>query len=87
MADMSLSPEDSAKVQQWLNSKCIKDTCDKCNSNEWSTGSISFLPTLKKDGDTTNLDIVNGLPVIHMACNNCGYVMFFSAVKMGVLVK
>ncbi len=74
---MPLSHEQAHKLQQWLNSRGISLNCPMCSSSQWETGEIVSSVNVN--------DQRNTLPMVQVVCGNCGYVMLFSAMPIGLV--
>ncbi len=74
---MPLTREQAYKLQQWLNSRGVNLNCPMCGSAQWETGEIV-------SGVNVN-DQRNTLPMVQVVCGNCGYVMLFSAMPIGLV--
>ena len=71
------------KVQSWLQDKNVSGTCSVCKTQtNWSIGEIVASPTLSGKGMSLGGPTV---PMVQVVCGNCGYVMHFGAVPMGIL--
>ncbi len=75
---MPLTNEQAHKLQQWLNSRGVNLNCPMCGSAQWETGEII--------SGRSVIDPGNSVPMVQVVCGNCGYVMLFAAVPMGLSV-
>ena len=78
---MSLDKEQEQIVSDWLRSKQVDGECPACRAQEWAILEIVEVPVrwpaeLHSGGP--------GLSMIPRGCRNCGYLMFFSAAKIGL---
>ena len=78
---MSLDQGQEQFVRAWLKAKRVADECPACRATDWAILEIVDVPVrwpaeLHSGGP--------GFPMIPRGCRNCGYVMFFSAAKMGL---
>jgi predicted nucleic-acid-binding Zn-ribbon protein len=73
---MPLTREQAYKLQQWLNSRGVNLDCPMCGSAQWETGEIV--------SGTSIDDTRNALPMVQVVCVNCGYVMLFAALPIGL---
>ena len=48
-----------------------------CGSGEWETGEIVSGKSVDDSG--------NVLPMVQLVCGNCGYVMMFAAIPIGLV--
>jgi hypothetical protein len=81
---MSLDQKQEQIVRRWLAAKQVVDQCPACGAMEWAILEIVEVPVrwpaeLHSGGP--------GFPLIPRGCRTCGYVMFFSAAKMGLGVS
>ena len=81
---MSLDHGQEQIVHAWLTAKGVADQCSACRATDWAILEIVDVPVrwpaeLHSGGP--------GFPLIPRGCRNCGYVMFFSAAKMGLGVS
>jgi predicted nucleic-acid-binding Zn-ribbon protein len=78
---MSLDKVQEQIVSDWLQSKQVAAECPACRAEEWVIlemieAPVRWPPELHSGGP--------GFPMIPRGCRNCGYLMFFSAPKMGL---
>ena len=73
---MPLTREQAYKLQQWLNSRGVNLDCPMCGSAQWETGEIV--------SGTSIEDTRNAVPMVQVVCVNCGYVMLFAALPIGL---
>ncbi len=78
---MSLDQEQEQIVRSWLEAKQVAEQCPACRASDWVILEIVEAPVrwpaeLHSGGP--------GFPMIPRGCRNCGYLMFFSAAKMGL---
>jgi len=74
---MALSHEQAHKLQQWMDSRGVNRNCPMCGSGEWETGEII------SGTSVDNPD--NVLPMAQLVCGNCGHVMLFAAMPIGLV--
>ena len=80
---MPLSQTDIRKVQRWIQDKASANKCSICGSNNWSVSNeIAFL--LTADNNTGRINHLDGTPLVVVTCRECGHVMPFSAIVVGV---
>jgi hypothetical protein len=65
------------KLEQWLDSRGVSRNYPMCASGQWETGEI--VSGTSVDG------LGNVLPMAQMVCQNCGYVVFFAAMPIGLV--
>ncbi|MDJ1481872.1 hypothetical protein QNI16_15330 [Cytophagaceae bacterium YF14B1] len=81
---MTLSKEQEMQVRSWIDSKTGSLTCPVCQSKSKSVeGMVAMFPV----NTEKNVDMNFQMPVVIVACGNCGYIMPFSASKMGLITK
>ncbi len=76
---MPLTREQAYKLQQWLNSRGVNLNCPMCGSAQWETGEIV--------SGTSIDDTRNAVPMVQVVCVNCGHVMLFAALPIGLGVE
>ncbi len=74
---MPLSHEQAHKLQKWMDSRGVNRNCPMCGSGEWETGGIVSGTSVDDSG--------NVLPMAQLVRQNCGYVMSFAAVSIGLI--
>ncbi len=84
---MPLNKGERVKVQRWIIEKCGQGgremTCPAC-------GSVGMPLQIGEDlvaapvWDKSGMHLEDTMPMVAAACDECGYVLFFSAVKMGI---
>ena len=76
---MPLTHEQVNKLEQWWDSKGVNRQCPMCGSGQWETGEIM-------SGTSMDVDSAgNVLPMAQLVCGNCGYVMMFAAMPIGLV--
>lgn len=79
---MPLSKAQGIKLATWLESKVHNKNCPCCEGNRWTACDIFSGNSHGEDG-TPDGDA--SIPMVQLICDNCGYVMLFAAVKVGLL--
>jgi ribosomal protein S27AE len=74
---MPLTHEQVNKLEQWWDSKGVNRQCPMCGSGQWETGEIMSGTGVEESG--------NVLPMAQLVCGNCGYVMMFAAMPIGLV--
>jgi predicted nucleic-acid-binding Zn-ribbon protein len=74
---MTLTHEQTHKLQEWMESRGVNRNCSMCGCGQWATGEVV------SGNDVTNQGHV--LPMAQLICRNCGYVMFFAATPIGLI--
>ncbi len=80
-----LRPTDVNKVLHWLKTRCGTLRCHYCGRAQHTVieeGGILLTYTPHTDRFHYGL----GIPLVGLACNNCGHIALFSAVRMGLRV-
>lgn len=82
-ASGKLTADERQKLAEWLNERAPKASCPMCQTSAWTiTGVLVALNVSPPDriqiGGIT-------LPVVPVACSNCGYVGLISAVIAGLM--
>jgi len=73
------------RALEWVKAKWTQEphACPICANENWTVGDLGATPRLTEAG---LLDQATVFPVIPVACDNCGYTMFFNArIAEGVL--
>jgi predicted nucleic-acid-binding Zn-ribbon protein len=78
---MSLNQQQEQLVRDWLQAKQVVKQCPACQAEEWVIleiveAPVRWPPELHSGGPDFSL--------VPRGCRNCGYIMFFSATKMGL---
>lgn len=78
---MSLDQAQEQLVHAWLQTKQVVAQCPACRAEDWVILEIVEAPVrwpaeLHSGGPQ--------FPMLPRGCRNCGYIMFFSAAKMGL---
>lgn len=79
---MKLSKENTDLVIKWLNEKCGQLRCTSCGHAKWEIAQGNIM--LGFNPKTTRFHYNEGLPVVSVACTNCGKIEFFSTGIMGI---
>ncbi|WP_430293011.1 hypothetical protein [Pseudomonas sp. B1-22] len=65
---------DLKKFQAALNEKSVRDTCPMCGTNKWTyPGAPKIVGLSLPHGDIDGELYMSGMPVIHLMCQNCGF--------------
>ena len=79
---------DNAKdVLEWFKSQGVQGKCPACGKKRWSIGGIVSASVANAlGGDSTGMSSMHAesVPAVATICNDCGYVMLFSAMMMGL---
>jgi predicted nucleic-acid-binding Zn-ribbon protein len=78
---MALDQRYEQQVQAWLQAKQVVQPCPACQAEEWVILELIEAPV------RWPAELHSGGPdflMIPRGCRNCGYLMFFSAAKMGL---
>ena len=78
---MSLDKTQDLLVEDWFQQKQVVSECPACHAQDWVIldmveAPVRWPPELHSGGPD--------FPMIPRGCRNCGYLMFFSAAKMGL---
>ena len=73
---------DTGKAEIWLRTHGIS-ACPVCGQRSFSIHDMVSMTNTLQDGG--HIDYLSGLPLTVVICNNCAYLMFFSAKLMGVV--
>lgn len=79
---MELTDEEKRKLTEWFDSKGLPGRCACCGGTEWLMAGMMAI--LGFDAQSKEASAGNMLPVIPLACKNCGCVRFFAAAHMGL---
>ena len=80
---MPVTPEQAQAAQAWFRSK-VPDRCLVCSATGLQLADEVYTPyAIEPDG---NIPLINAraFPCVAAVCSRCAYVMWFSAVAMGV---
>ena len=78
---MPLNESQKQKLRSWLKDKGARPTCVSCGQDEWGTGELVSTTVL----NTEVLQIAEThVPVVQLVCTNCGYIMNYAAVPIGL---
>lgn len=81
-----LTPEQQERVTKWLREKLGMRSCPSCGQLQgFSIGAIVAAPIVKATDEGMAIDTENSVPLVPLACRNCGYVRLFSAIVMGLI--
>lgn len=71
------SPDLEQWVRSWLEKRDADTECSVCGTNDWALGEI---------GEITVQGIRRSIyPVLPLFCGNCGHVVLFNALMMGLV--
>ena len=80
---MQLTESDQETIKQWIESRVGASVrCFICGRNQWSLSSGSLV--VGYDVHTGRIHYMDGIPMVGLICNNCGHVVWFSALMMGL---
>ena len=81
---MQLDNNQQEQLMKWLNSKWTNRLCATCGGNQWQLSNVIFEEREFQGG---NLVVGGGalVPYISATCNNCGHMIQFNALKMGII--
>jgi len=81
-----LTKDQKQEVVNWMQSKGINPVCPTCNSSNLGIAMVANLGAGANNG-TVNTEIngENLVPVVQVACMECGKIRHFSAVVMGLV--
>ncbi len=79
---MPLDQNQIDKANAWFSGKKVRNLCESCGGQQWSLGEV-INGTIYAGGNL----VVGGpsVPMLQMACGNCGYIRLYSAVLMGLV--
>ena len=77
---MPLSETQQQHLQNWMHSKAISQ-CPTCGNARWQFARASYVRALLEQGEP---DLTEDKGVVKVLCGNCGYVMLFSAERLGI---
>ena len=78
---MAFTPEQTDKINSWLQQKVKRLDCPCCGTNDWSFGDI--LMTMSEFNVISQKG--RGLPLLPVTCKNCAYTMMFAAIQIGIV--
>ena len=79
---MPLNESQKQKLRSWLKSKGVHPTCISCGEEDWGAGEVISAPIL--DGEGNKIHDLH-VPMVQLVCTNCGYVIMYAAVPIGLL--
>ena len=88
--DKTIGPEGRSKfLTEWLSLKVPGYKCAFCGKTAAETefgmhDHVSFVPNRKDD---SSIDLQRGFGLIPLTCKHCGFVHFFSAQKIGIVIR
>ena len=77
-----MTKEQFEKMDAHLKKIGFKSSCPICSGKKWNVAGITAAPTIEDD---KMLKPEETFPVVSVFCDECGYMITFSAVKAGVL--
>lgn len=79
---MPIDETQQRKLETWIHQKCGELKCVACESKEWKPGDVLVPPSAPEGGGT----IVGGpsFPMVQLICENCGNVLLFSTLTVGI---
>ena len=81
--DVKLSEGQKAKFKKWLNDKGKNFPCPFCQENSWTIPD-HLIEGLRFSGKGLQIG-GSSYPQVVLVCNNCAYVRYFMAVRIGLL--
>ena len=83
---MKLSPEQIETIKEWLDDKRKNPSCTSCGKNVWSVSDRTWELRPFFGG---GLNVGGGplIPVCIITCSNCGHMVFFNALLIGIEVS
>ena len=83
---MVINEENKKQIINWLNQKCGVIRCFCCgHQRAWNLEGATV--TIGVDLETFRIHYANGIPQISICCPNCGYIMNFNPLVMGITPK
>ncbi|MFA6408768.1 MAG: hypothetical protein WCW01_01120 [Gammaproteobacteria bacterium] len=80
---MPISNETKETIINWLNQKCGVIRCFCCGHQKaWNLEGAAM--TINLDLDSFRIHYADGIPQITICCPNCGYIMNFNPLVMGI---
>ena len=82
-----MNQEQVIRVGTWFKEKGVRGACASCGKKDWSlVGRISMPVTTALGVETGAVPTLQAqtVPAIATMCNECGYIMHFSSVMMGI---
>lgn len=80
---MKLNEPDKAVVVKWLSEKCGQMRCFCCGNARWTLLENAGIQ-IGFDTRTTRFHYHEGVPVVSVACENCGHLLNFAASLLGL---
>lgn len=83
MTDYDLTEEEQAKVRQWLKERTPHLRCFCCGAGGWTVNPRVAMSSLWNPR-SGRINYMEGYPVVVLQCDQCGHVLLFSAIAMGL---
>jgi len=80
---MKLNEPDKAVVVKWVSEKCGQMRCFCCGNARWTLLENAGIQ-IGFDTRTTRFHYHEGVPVVSVACENCGHLLNFAASLLGL---
>jgi predicted nucleic-acid-binding Zn-ribbon protein len=77
---MPLTDVEVQRVAEWLKERGVRGACTSCGRTEWALIDVVTAPVSLPAGAESN----ERVPVVVTACSNCGHVVLYSAVMIGI---
>jgi hypothetical protein len=79
--DIPIDETKKGKLRSWLEEKNVHPTCVSCGGSDWGAGEMVSAPILDAGGSHVREMHV---PMVQLVCTNCGLVLTYAAVPMGL---
>ena len=76
---------DKYQVKQWMSSHAPMLRCPVCTRQNFSVDESSLAVTNTLHEKNGHVDYLTGFPLVVLTCQDCAYVLFFSAKQMEII--
>ena len=84
---MALTQEQIVRIGNWMKERGVRGACPGCGNRRWSIAGLISAPVSTALGvETQAIPTLQAqtVPAVATSCNDCGYIMLFSAVLIGI---
>ena len=81
---MTLTSEQEQKALAWLAAKRRSSVCPTCGVQNWTLLDIVASPPWNAERKQFDLTPTEAVPVLRVACNNCGHLTEYACAPMGL---
>lgn len=84
---MALTQDQIIQIGNWMKERGVRGTCPGCGNKRWSIAGLISAPlstALGVEMHAVPTLQAQTVPAVATSCNDCGSVMLFSAVMIGI---